>query len=318
MIDEKIADSLKRVKFYTAPPEQPPVEETAPSPQWKAGGVAIGGNYADADIVDLGGGSYRMYYSAEPEVPNFEGQVYSATSSDGINWAQESGIRKTWAIFPSVIKLSGGIFRMYFQNAGAIKSAISQDGLSWQDEQGTRMDAANPAGLSLANVAAPTVLEANGQYIMVYSGVISQKYPADVPNSETHLFLWAVSQDGKTFEKKGIALDSRNQEFLGWLDGAELVEWDDGSIRLYFWSYKGVYYTTFDGGGFSDDAEFAYGSVSSDPLAKFPPNPPGDPTLAKIGGISRSAGETVDAVQWKWFMYYGQHTQGIYYATLEG
>jgi len=40
---------------------------------------------------------------------------------------------------------------------------------------------------------------------------------------------------------------------------------------------------------------------NKDSMAKFPPNPPGDPTLAKIKD--------------KWFMYYGQHGKGIYYAT---
>jgi hypothetical protein len=38
-------------------------------------------------------------------------------------------------------------------------------------------------------------------------------------------------------------------------------------------------------------------------MAPFPENPPGDPTLIEIND--------------KWFMYYGQHTKGIYYATLE-
>ena len=282
--------------------EQVKTESQEIIPAWKLGGTAIAGKYADADIIALGDGRYRMYYSAEPELPGFQGQVYSAVSSDGINWQQEAGTRRTWSTFPSVIKLSDGSYRMYFQNAEEIKSAVSSDGLSWQDEQGARMDGANSAGLVLENVAAPTVIESNGQYIMVYRGTINQRYAADVPNSNTQLFLWAASQDGKAFEKKGIVLDSRNEKFMGLLDGPELVKWDDGSIRLYFWSYAGVYYVAFDGQKFSDDAKFAYGSVSSDPLAKFPPNPPGDPTLAKIGG--------------KWFMYYGQHTQGIYYATL--
>src|SRR3990167_9209505 len=72
---------------------------------WSETGLAIAGRYADADIVDLGNGKFRMYYSAEPEVPGFMGQVYSSISSDGINWIQEEGTRITSATFPSVIKL---------------------------------------------------------------------------------------------------------------------------------------------------------------------------------------------------------------------
>ena len=68
--------------------ETEPVEQV---PSWKNAGVAISGKYADADIVDLGNGKYRMYYSAEPEVPGFKGQVYSTLSSDGMNWNNENG-----------------------------------------------------------------------------------------------------------------------------------------------------------------------------------------------------------------------------------
>ena len=53
-----------------------------------------------------------------------------------------------------------------------------------------------------------------------------------VPNNETHILLWATSEDGLTFVKEGIALDSRNAEFKGWLDGPEFVKWDDNSVRL--------------------------------------------------------------------------------------
>src|SRR3990167_6177190 len=74
---------------YTAS-EPAPMPETAEpaqapeTPSWKSGGVAIAGTYADADVIELGDGTYRMYYSSEPEVPNFNGQVNSATSTDGI------------------------------------------------------------------------------------------------------------------------------------------------------------------------------------------------------------------------------------------
>lgn len=269
---------------------------------WQYGGTMVAGKFADANVVEFETGKYRMYYSAEPEIPGFKGQVYSATSSDGINWTQEAGTRMEWATFPSVIKLSDGKYRMYYQNQNVIKSALSSDGLSWKEEAGTRIDAQNTAGLTLNNVASPAVIKSGDEYVMVYRGDINQKYPEKVPNPNTELFLWATSQDGLTFKKKGIALDSRNSQFKGLLDGCELVKWDDNSIRLYFWSYKGVFHTEFKNNTFSSEATFDY-TTNTDSKMEFYENPPSDPTLVKIGE--------------KWLMYYGQHGKGIDYAVLK-
>jgi len=134
---------------------------------------------------------------------------------------------------------------------------------------------------------------------MVYRGDISEKYSSEAPNSNTQILLWATSNDGLSFEKKGIALDSRNSELQGLADGPEFVDFN-GEIRVYFWSYKGVYHTTFKDNKFSAE-EFDF---SNTPGLNFSPTPPGDPTIIKIGD--------------NWFMYYGQHTKGIYYATLQG
>ena len=136
-----------------------PVGES--KPKWTYGGLAIGGNYADSDFVELGNGKYRMYYAVEPEVPGNKLEVYSATSSDGIAWTPENGVRRTFTVFPDVIKLSDGTWRMYFQNAGVIKSATSSDGLSWKDDSGTRMDEKNNEGLTFENVAGPTTIYDN-------------------------------------------------------------------------------------------------------------------------------------------------------------
>lgn len=273
-----------------------------PAPVWQFGGEIIPGKIADANVIEFETGKYRMYYSAEPEIPGFKGQVYSAVSSDGVKWTKEDGIRMEWATFPSVIELPDGKYRMYYQNQNVIKSAVSSDGISWIQESGTRIDSANSAGLVLNNVAAPTVIKTGVEYVMVYRGDINQKYPEKVPNPNTELFLWATSKDGLNFEKKGIALDSRNSQFKGLLDGSELVKWDDNSIRLYFWSYEGIFHTEFKNNTFSSEATFDY-STNPDLQKEFYENPPSDPTLIKIGG--------------KWFMYYGQHAKGIDYAVLK-
>ena len=86
------------------------------------------------------------------------------------------------------------------------------------------------------------------------------------------------------------------------MDGPELVKWDDGSIRLFFWGYFGVYESTFENGNFSEP-KFVYYGPNFDEKVLFPPSPPGDPTLVKIGDT--------------WNMFYGYFQKGIYRATLD-
>ena len=196
--------------------------------KWQERGVVVAGQYADAEVVDLGNGQFRMYYSIEPEVPGNNLEVYSAVSKDGINWTKEAGTRKRLATFPDVVKLPSGQWRMYFQNGGVIKSALSTDGLKWADEAGTRIDKGQP-GFDLDNVGAQSTIRLDDStYIMVYRGTINESYATKekLPNQDMHIYFWATSKDGLTFEKKGLAIDSRNETLLGAADGAEWVRWD--------------------------------------------------------------------------------------------
>jgi len=270
--------------------------------KWQEKGVAVAGQYADAEVVDLGNGQWRIYYSIEPEVFGNKLEVFSSVSSDGVNWQKEEGVRKEFATFPDVVKLSDGRWRMYFQNAGVIKSALSSDGLSWVDESGVRISKSE-AGFNLEDVGAQGSIRLDdGIFVMLYRGTINEPYKSGekLPNKDTHVYFWATSKDGLNFEKKGLAIDSRNETLLGAADGAEWVRWDDGSLRVYIWSYAGVFHVTYKNETFSEPV-FDFTTAKPDKMAKFSPNPPGDPTLVKING--------------KWFMYYGQHTKGIYYAT---
>lgn len=295
---------------YPAPIEQPqspqyqqPIEhQQPPQPEpiksdWTQGNVAIPGNYADAEVIQVDDQTFRMYFSVEPEVPGNKLEVYSATSNDGEHWEIEQGQRKQFSTFPDVIKINNK-FRMYFQSAGEIKSAISDDGLNFKDEYSTVITKSDTQ-FNFDNVAAPSVIKLDDSYIMVYRGTINKKYKSDLPNPNTQILMWAKSENGINFVKQGIAVDSRNDLFEGLLDGPELVQFSDNSIRLYYWSYKGIYHSIFDGEKFSEPV-FDY-TTSTNSLAQYPENPPGDPTLAFINN--------------KWFMYYGQHTKGIFYAT---
>ncbi len=277
-------------------------EEKKTKEAWTEVGAAVAGKYADADIVFLGDGKYRMYYAAEPETPGFNGQVYSSISSDGVTWTKENGTRIASAIFPSVIKLPDGKYRMYFQDQSVIKSALSSDGLVWNRESGTRIDASNTAGLNLSSVLSPTVIRTQDAYLMVYVGEINQEYQGEkVPNKKMHLLLWATSEDGLSFEKKGIAVDSRNSQLKGWFEGPDLVD-DGNTIKLFAWSYTGIYESRFTKNSFSQP-QFVFLGPNVEPNAPFPANPPCDPTVVKIGKT--------------WNMYYGYHTKGIYRAVMK-
>ena len=270
-------------------------------PQWVYGGSTIAGNYADSDFVDLGNGNYRMYYAIEPEVPGNKLEVYSATSTDGIKWVPEAGVRRTMTVFPDVIKLPDGTWRMYFQNGGVIKSAKSTDGLKWTDESGTRVDTKNSEGFTFTRVAGPTTIYDGKKYIMAYSGTFSGKYK-DAPNNEKAVLMWATSTNGLKFDVQGMALDTRNDKYYGFADTPDLIRWDDGTIQMFFWGYFGVYESTFEETRFTEP-KMIYEAKEKDPLHRFPSSPPGDPTLGEVNG--------------KWYMYYGQHTKGIFYAILE-
>lgn len=279
--------------------------QTAAAGQWMAGGIAVKGTYADADVVKISDTAWRMYYAIQPEVKNNDFEVYSATSTDGKTWKQESGIRKTMATFPDVIKLPDGRYRMFFQNAGLIKSALSNDGLTFTDETGgVQLPKSNTEGLIFDNIAAPTVMrQKDGTYLMVYRGTVNKRYAANTPNPTMQLLLWATSPDGQSFTPQGIAVDSRNDTLAGQLDGPELVAWDDGSIKLFATSYTGVYEFDFKNGKFSQGTLAFAGNARKDQMG-FNGQPPGDPTLAYVGKT--------------WYMYYGQTgaKSGIHYATL--
>lgn len=295
-------------RVFTAQNAKDSGENTGPTADaqvWTAGGIAIPGTYADADVVQVSDTQWRLYYSIQPEVQGHNFEVYSATSTDGKTWAQEAGVRSTMATFPDVVKLKDGRYRMYTQQAGVIKSSISSDGLSFTAEAGTRIDTANPDNLVFDNVAAPSVAELDdGTFAMLYRGTINTRYAANTPNPTTQLLLWATSTDGLTFTKKGIAIDSRNTTLNGQLDGPDLVRWDDGTYRVYAASYTGVYEFSFDGTMFGDPALALAGEAKQDNMG-FHGSPPGDPTTANIGGT--------------WYMYYGgpREQNGIHFATLQ-
>lgn len=265
---------------------------------WQDGREALKGPYDAAEVVDIGNGSYRMYYDVTTSP---QSGVYSAISSDAVHWKPEPGVRKEAADWPSVTKQANGTWRMYYHNENSIKSATSPDGLNWTDEPGTRMDTADSkTNLAIDDVSEPAIRQLpDGTYLMVYTGISNQKFASSAPNNDkTSVFLWATSQDGTTFDKKGLAIDSRNDMFQGQVNGPQIVKWTDGTVHLFFWSKKGIYEAPFKDNTFVDPRVAFAKNENGQPSA----TPPADPALLKVGN--------------KWFMYYQERGKGIYYATL--
>ncbi len=307
------------IQVEPGPPEPPEPEDKA-GERWQEEKLVIPGTYCDADVVRLDDGRLRVYYSLEPEVPDFEGQVLSAVSDDGINWTEEEGTRLKWATFSSVIRLPGAQapempsgetarWRMYFQGSPAeagpgsesgIVSAISADGLDWVIEDGFRIEAGQQGEYDTENVAAPTVVRlADDTYLMVYRGSAGENRfgktnPFSGKPAPIDYLISATSPDGLNWTPGSVVVDSRNEEMRDQIDGPELVI-SNGAIKLYCNSYEGVYTLEIDRNG----------EALSSPeivLRAEGYHAPSDVALTRVGDT--------------WRMYYGIHTEGIYTARL--
>ena len=91
--------------------------------------------------------------------------------------------------------------------------------------------------------------------------------------------MWATSDDGLSFTKQGIAVDSRDATLNYQLDGPDIVLWDDGDYRIFATTYTGVYEFTFDGTAFTNPT-----------LALLPvkPNKPTWASAERLQGTQRS------------------------------
>lgn len=86
-------------------------------------------------ILPLTGGGFRMLYSVIGTTNAY--RIYSATSSDGLAWANDTGtaiaVNGSSAAFPSLVKLASGDWRAYYvQGSSQIFSALSTNqGRNW-------------------------------------------------------------------------------------------------------------------------------------------------------------------------------------------
>ncbi|MDE1851349.1 MAG: hypothetical protein KGH69_01510 [Candidatus Micrarchaeota archaeon] len=178
-------------------------------PPQTAGSIRF--NYADAAILPLGNGTYRMYYSnfTEPtgqyNTQGSSGTIDSATTRDGIHWSADNGARATNQGFPcppwqgSVMRLQNGTIRLYsgcgiFQSNGGLNFSRTNKQVQMQ----------LPAGKK--SVGAPQVLLLNnGTFKAYWAYFVSGSSPID---GRTQVISYS-SADGFIFtQDPGIRIGS--------------------------------------------------------------------------------------------------------------
>ena len=256
----------------------------APTPKeegWIKEGVLISGGYCDPEVVALPDGRYRIYYGTTPEIHPGPVVIYSATSSDGLTWENDPGIRLSDGAMPSVVRLDNGNWRMYYSGFGGIRSAISgEDGLTFTEE-GVRIENHDDI-----QVRSSTVMRLdNGSWRMYYC--------------EDSLYIHSsISNDGLTWVKEsGTRIAGTVAPFYGLeggtIDGPDIVRLPDGRFRLYFWSGRstGSQVQKADGIYSADSEDGLNFSNISLVMAGDEQGIPADPSVIQMGNV--------------WRMYYG-------------
>lgn len=181
----------------------------------------------DPSVVPMSGGGYRMYFKGAKgmgAIGEATHKIYSATSSDGISFTLEEGIRidsdtsgdGSWASVPDAVLQPDGSVRLYYVSGGAdaynsIVSALSTDGLTFDRE-----------GLALEGYNDPDVLYLpGGEYLMM---AVER---STVLNKRVAVF---ASTDGRTFEEHSMVTDS-----AGTILDPSMVLLPDGNILYYYW-----------------------------------------------------------------------------------
>ncbi len=178
-------------------------------------------------------GRFRLFFTGIGPAKPFldcQGYILSATSSDGLTFTPEPGIRLApdpalpqlalRLLAPSISSVPTGGWRMYFEARGvagmptAIMSAFSRDQLHWTLEPGTRLTA--PGG-----VGAPRFLrlpDGSGR-LTCFESIYAGDSPTSGPRLSTRV-IGAASGDGLVFRRDAEALLADRQDGL---DGAGIT-----------------------------------------------------------------------------------------------
>lgn len=203
--------------------------------------IGFSGALADTSSIRLADGRWRMFYVGG-------GQYRSATSSDGLSFAVESGARLPIGAGQSrALKLDDGRVRIFASTPSGIISYISSDeGLTFTQESGTRVS---------GSFGGVSIVRQNGLWRMYMSdrSVTSSPTPVRV--------LSATSSDLLTWNMDGGVRLGAGATITGSSDHPGAVVNSNGTISLYYFRYStgGVLFsmytsTSTDGLTFTSEA----------------------------------------------------------------
>lgn len=214
-------------------------------------------------LVDLGGGNLRMYYVSND--PADEGAILSATSTDGLTWTPEDGVRlrhgrpraldSDGLIHLNVVSLPGGGYRMYYDAVGpgdvnwrGIVSATSADGLTWTKDDGVRIKAGRDPIEFAGMVWSPFAETYAGGYKLYFC----VETDPDIAKRRAGIYV-ATSSDGLKFTVRGRVLGmdpdvTRYRQVEGGMRGMPqdpFVIPVTGGKRLFYWQARDGTFSAF-------------------------------------------------------------------------
>jgi hypothetical protein len=167
----------------------------------------------DPFVLAMSDGTFRMYMASDPE------GIISATSSDGLVFNREDGVRSRAGGMPGALLLPDGRVRLFLAGNG-IASQISGDGLTFTPEDGLRIP--GPAN-SIVDNPEPIRL-ADGSYLMLYQ--VHDRALEALPPWERDEIHLATSPDGFDW--------TTNPTIIGYGGTSCVVEAADGTLYLYY------------------------------------------------------------------------------------
>jgi hypothetical protein len=208
--------------------------------------VASGGG-ALPRIVPLANGQYRMFFSNNLTEGGNTGGIYSAISSDGLNFTVEPGIRiaASAVTMPSdalmhglaIATLPNGTYRMYFvlesqslpPNPNPMLSATSSDMLNWTIDPGVRIGPGATLGTTTAFRHPFAVNNGDGSVTLFYY---------ELTGSAQEGVRFSTSSDGLNFtsdRKTSVCGPGANCAPCG---DPSVYALPDGRLRMYYNNYN--------------------------------------------------------------------------------
>jgi hypothetical protein len=172
----------------------------------------------DPSIVRMPNGSFRMYVPVDQE------GIISASSSDGLVFTREDGVRTSNGGMPGALLLPDNRVRLFLAggNEGqeGIYSMISSDGLNFTTEGGVRI----PSPVDSITDNPQPIRLANGSFLMLYQ-IHEKKYEGLPPWQHTEIHL-ATSTDALNW--------TTNPTIIGYGGTSCVIEAADGTMYLYY------------------------------------------------------------------------------------